>query len=123
MSGHGMMPRKIVSSSSGGHIIAADSATAPEFPIPLSVLLKRFLSITARNNGSILMQYKDVANIDNNNNYATVGIEDSYHERGLGLTYARNYLASVDTLAPGRGNSFYDHSSGRLPRNGQSEWI
>ncbi|MCX6601954.1 MAG: C25 family cysteine peptidase [bacterium] len=52
--------------------------------------------------GDILCQYDQIANVDAENNYATVGIQDSYHRRGLGLTYANIYLPSVDTLRAGR---------------------
>ncbi len=60
--------------------------------------------------GDILVQYEQIANVDNNStntgNYATVGIEDSYHQRGLNLTYSNYYAASVDTLRAGRAIRF-----------------
>ena len=52
--------------------------------------------------GDILCQYDQIANVDAENNYASVGLQDSYHRRGLGLTYANIYLPSVDTLRAGR---------------------
>jgi hypothetical protein len=52
--------------------------------------------------GEILCQYNQIANVDAENNYASVGIQDSYHSRGLGLTYANIYVPSVDTLRAGR---------------------
>jgi hypothetical protein len=52
--------------------------------------------------GDILCQYNQIANVDAENNYASVGIQDSYHRRGLGLTYANIYVPSVDTLRAGR---------------------
>jgi hypothetical protein len=52
--------------------------------------------------GDVLCQYNQIANVDVENNYASVGIQDSYHRRGLGLTYANIYAPSVDTLQAGR---------------------
>jgi hypothetical protein len=52
--------------------------------------------------GDILCQYNQIANVDADNNYASVGIQDSRHLRGLGLTYANIYVPSVDTLRAGR---------------------
>ncbi|MDD5087756.1 MAG: T9SS type A sorting domain-containing protein, partial [bacterium] len=54
--------------------------------------------------GSIVFQYNQIVNYDRTGEgcYATVGLEDSYHERGLNLTYASFYPATVDTLRPGR---------------------
>lgn len=54
--------------------------------------------------GSIVFQYNQIVNYDQTGegNYATVGMEDSYHERGLNLTYANIYPVTVDSLRPGR---------------------
>jgi hypothetical protein len=43
-----------------------------------------------------------VNNIDQGNNYATVGIQDSLHLRGLNLTFSNFYPLSVDSLHNGR---------------------
>ena len=50
----------------------------------------------------ILFQYNEIANVDVVNNYASVGIQDSRHDRGLGLTYANTYPPSVAEIAAGR---------------------
>ncbi|MCB9367465.1 MAG: T9SS type A sorting domain-containing protein [Calditrichaeota bacterium] len=56
--------------------------------------------------GSILFLYKEIANTDAGNNFGTVGIQDSYHLNGLGLTFANSYLPSVAPLAAGRAIRF-----------------
>lgn len=56
--------------------------------------------------GSILCQYKQISNIDNAQNYATIGIQDFDHRNGLGLTYANSYIASVDTICAERAIRF-----------------
>jgi hypothetical protein len=57
-------------------------------------------------NGSVLVQYETAANIDTKENYATIGIEDLHHERGLNLTYANMWAASVDTNLTSRAIRF-----------------
>ena len=66
------------------------------------------LEYRALGDGDIVFQYHEIANVDQQGtgNFATVGIEDSYHERGLSLTYASRYLPSVDTLRAGRAIRF-----------------
>ncbi|RPH95297.1 T9SS C-terminal target domain-containing protein [candidate division KSB1 bacterium] len=49
--------------------------------------------------GDILFQYNQIANVDVDNNFGSVGIQDSYHERGLGLTYANQYIPSAAVLS------------------------
>ena len=56
--------------------------------------------------GSLLFLYNKIANIDAQENYGTVGIQDRLHIRGLGLTFANEYLPSVHTLAEGRAIRF-----------------
>jgi hypothetical protein len=56
--------------------------------------------------GSILLLYNQVANTNAANNYCTVGIQDQWHIRGLGLTFANTYLPSVSPLAAGRAIRF-----------------
>jgi len=64
------------------------------------------LEYPASGDGSVLVQYKQIANTDQNNNYATVGIQDFHHLRGLGLTFANEYLPSVSPLVNGRAIRF-----------------
>lgn len=54
--------------------------------------------------GDIIFQYDQIQNFDLNGegNFATVGMEDSYHQRGLTLTFAKFYPVTVDTLRAGR---------------------
>jgi hypothetical protein len=79
---------------------------SPGFPNTAYCNFEAILEFNGNNNGSILMQYDAVANIDNVDNYASVGIQDSYHQRGLGLTYANIYPATVDTVRAGRAIRF-----------------
>ncbi len=57
------------------------------------------LEYPAAGDGSVLLLYKQIANTDQTNNYASVGIQDAQHLRGLGLTFANTYLPSVAPLA------------------------
>ncbi len=58
---------------------------------------------TPSGDGEILFQYLDVELVDRNEgNYATVGFEDWNHFRGLGLTFAGQYAAGMEPLAPER---------------------
>jgi len=57
---------------------------------------------TTSGNGEILFQYLVVNNVDANNNYATVGIEDWSHRRGLQYTYSNNYPSTAAPLADNR---------------------
>ena len=52
--------------------------------------------------GSLLFQYWAAENVDVNNNYFTVGIEDYDHLRGLNLTYANNYPPSMHEVVARR---------------------
>jgi len=52
--------------------------------------------------GSLLFQYLAASNVDVNNNHFTTGFEDYDHLRGLNLTYANNYPASMHEIAAGR---------------------
>lgn len=54
----------------------------------------------------VLVQYHTVNNIDQANNFATVGLQDSLHLRGLNLTFSNFYPASVDSLRNGRAIRF-----------------
>ncbi|HEY3295006.1 MAG TPA: C25 family cysteine peptidase [bacterium] len=70
-----------------------------------SCTFEAILEYPSSGDGSILLQYASVFfdNAGNDgNNYATVGWEDSYHERGMTLTFANVFPASVDTMRPGR---------------------
>lgn len=60
----------------------------------------------ASGDGSILFLYNQITNTDATNNYASVGIQDERHLRGLGLTFANEYVPSVSPLASGRAIRF-----------------
>lgn len=60
------------------------------------------LEYDSEGDDDILFQYHTVNNMDQTNNYATVGIQDSLHENGLNLTFSNFYPLSVDTLRNGR---------------------
>ncbi len=58
--------------------------------------------LTATGDGEILFQYLVVNDVDDNNNYATVGIEDEAHRRGLQIAYSNDYPTTMAHLADGR---------------------
>ena len=62
----------------------------------------------ASGDDDILVQYNQIKQIDpsGEGNYATVGIQDRYHLRGLTLTYASHYAASADSLRAERAIRF-----------------
>ncbi|MCK4655307.1 MAG: T9SS type A sorting domain-containing protein, partial [Candidatus Cloacimonetes bacterium] len=53
---------------------------------------------TPTGDGDILFQYKDIHNCDNEENYATVGIENKGQTDGLLITFANIYPQTVHTL-------------------------
>lgn len=58
---------------------------------------------THTGDGNILFQYLQAQNVDNGfANYASAGIEDWHHGRGLGLTFASMYSPGCDTLRNNR---------------------
>ncbi|MFN3821561.1 MAG: T9SS type A sorting domain-containing protein, partial [bacterium] len=59
---------------------------------------------TPTGDGEILFQYLQASLVDRgtDNTYATVGIQDYRHLRGLGLTYANHYIPGCDTIRDGR---------------------
>jgi hypothetical protein len=46
---------------------------------------------TITNDGEIVVQYLEVADVDYDNNFSTVGIENYYHTTGLEYLYCRHY--------------------------------
>ena len=67
------------------------------------------LEYPSSGDGSILCQYNQVFQDDNDgnqSNYSTVGIQNYYMQTGLTLTYANMYPASVGPLQPGRAIRF-----------------
>lgn len=53
---------------------------------------------TVTGDGDILFQYLVVNDVDDENNYATVGIEDEGHRRALQYAYSRNYSSAAAQL-------------------------
>lgn len=74
--------------------------SSPELPNADSCAFEIVLEYNGANDGDILFQYLIIANTDQLNNYATVGIQDHDHQRGLGLTYSDYYISSVSVLGP-----------------------
>lgn len=64
------------------------------------------LEYPASGDGSVLFLYNQITNTDITNNYASVGIQDALHLRGLGLTFANTYIPSVAPLVAGRAIRF-----------------
>ncbi len=54
---------------------------------------------TPTGDGIIEFQYRNIENIDENNNGATIGIEDPTHHYGLEYSYARQYPAAAAELS------------------------
>ncbi len=61
---------------------------------------------TDSGDNEIELHFYDIENVDQNNNYATVGIEREDHHVGLQCTYAHQYPSTVDTLVSGRAIRF-----------------
>jgi len=57
---------------------------------------------TLSGDGEILFQYETVNDVDDDNNYATVGMEDYEHRRGLQYAYSGDYPPAAAVLAAGR---------------------
>jgi hypothetical protein len=103
--------------------------TGPDVPNAAYETFEAILEYPASGDGSIVFQYNQVTQIDNDHtwgNYATVGVEDYRHEYGLNLTFANMYPPSVGSLGPGRAirittqppdnfNPVPDEPSSRLP--------
>jgi len=53
---------------------------------------------TPTGDGEILFQYNEINNIDQGDNYATVGIENEAQTQGLLMTFANNYAPTAQTL-------------------------
>ena len=53
---------------------------------------------TETGDGEILFQYKDINNVDQEHNYATIGIENKEQTDGLLLSYANIYPATVHQI-------------------------
>jgi hypothetical protein len=53
---------------------------------------------TETGDGEILFQYKDINNVDQEHNYATIGIENAEQTDGLLLSYANIYPATVHQI-------------------------
>ncbi len=70
---------------------------------------------TATGDGRIKFQYQQVANSDNVNGYATVGIMNSDLTDGLCYTYANSYPDGAASLAAGRAISFEPIALGLNP--------
>ncbi|KPJ51628.1 hypothetical protein AMJ39_09575 [candidate division TA06 bacterium DG_24] len=61
---------------------------------------------TATGDGEILYQYETINNVDSNENYATVGIEEPAQWYGLQYTYANHYAPEAPSLVSGRAIKF-----------------
>jgi hypothetical protein len=57
---------------------------------------------TLSGDGEILFQYETIHDVDDDNNYATVGMEDYEHRRGLQYAYSGDYPPAAALLAAGR---------------------
>ncbi len=53
---------------------------------------------TPTNDGKILFQYKDIHNVDQDDQYATVGIENKFQNDGILITFANIYPATTQPL-------------------------
>ncbi|RJP79894.1 MAG: T9SS C-terminal target domain-containing protein [Candidatus Zixiibacteriota bacterium] len=57
---------------------------------------------TPTGDGEIIFQYLVVYNVDDKENFATVGMEDEAHRRGLQYAYSNTYPSTAAPLADGR---------------------
>jgi hypothetical protein len=57
---------------------------------------------TLSGDGEIQFQYETINDVDNDNNYSTVGMEDEDHRRGLQYAYSGDYPPAAAILAGGR---------------------
>lgn len=72
---------------------------------------------TASGDGEILFQYLVVNDVDDNNNFATVGIEDEGHTRGLQYAYSADYPPSAAPLAANRAIKFTTNPPGAFGKD------
>ncbi|MFH1862149.1 MAG: C25 family cysteine peptidase, partial [bacterium] len=75
---------------------------------------------TATGDGEIVFQYLEVQDIDDNNNYATVGIEDNGHVRGLQYAYSNDYPDAAAQLEDQRAIKFTTDPPDTLSNFGSS---
>lgn len=61
---------------------------------------------TQTGDGIIVFQYRQIANVDGGNNYATVGIQNAEQTDGLLYSFANRYSAGAAPLAAGRAIRF-----------------
>jgi hypothetical protein len=61
---------------------------------------------TSSGDGIIVFQYRDIANVDGGENYATVGIQNATQTDGVLYTFANVYSAGAAPLAAGRAIRF-----------------
>ena len=70
---------------------------------------------TSNENVEILFQYKSVSNVDQNDNYATVGIENFTQTDGVLLTYSNIYAPTAHVLQDETAILFTVHESPEIP--------
>jgi hypothetical protein len=66
------------------------------------IMLDPAVHATPTGDGEIIFQYWEVHDVDSDNNYATVGIEDEGHLRGLQYTYSNDLAPAAAPLESGR---------------------
>ncbi|MDP6417979.1 MAG: C25 family cysteine peptidase [Candidatus Krumholzibacteria bacterium] len=69
---------------------------------------------TATGDGRIVFQYATVSNVDSENGYATVGIQNGDNTDGVLYTYWNQYAPGASTIASGRAIAFEPISSMEL---------
>ncbi len=70
---------------------------------------------TSNGNVETLFQYKSVSNVDQNDNYATVGIENFTQTDGVLLTYSNIYAPTAHVLQDETAILFTVHESSEIP--------
>jgi hypothetical protein len=76
---------------------------------------------TFSGDGEILFQYEEVYDVDDNNNYATVGMEDYEHRRGIQYAYSNDYPPAAAPLAAGRAIKITTDPPGTVDNSWQGE--
>ncbi len=83
------------------------------------ILLDPLQHPTATGDGDILFQYLVVHDVDDENNYATVGIEDEGHRRALQYAYSGNYSSAAARLENQRAIRFSTNPPGNTDGSGK----
>ncbi len=93
-----------------------------EYPEVFALVLKDVADGTTPTNDDIIeVHYQTVNNVDSQNNFATVGIENHLHTQGLEYTYALTYPDAAAPLEDGRAIRFTTQRPSNFNPSGPKE--